>query len=242
MIRVLSFGAGVQTTALAILVIQGKLKVDVVVFADTGVEKPETYWYMESYTKPEFEKAHVPFEVIRNDRPGYEATLYDYYWSRRDLPSVQWRRCTDHYKLRPMKRRYRKDVHMLIGFSIDEIERTNRPRTLWATESYPLIEMGLSASDCHFIINDFGWPIPLKSSCYICPFQPVIEWNWLKMNQPALFLKALALEEHYYERRPTKRNEFGLLRGTPLWKLRQGVQPEMLIPGEYSCWSGACGH
>ena len=40
---IMSFGAGVQTTTLAILVAQGKVKCDAVVFADTKGEKPETY-------------------------------------------------------------------------------------------------------------------------------------------------------------------------------------------------------
>lgn len=242
MLRVLSFGAGVQTTALAILVIKGKVKADILCFADTGVEKPETYWYMDAYIIPAMKDAGIPFEVVKNERN--EPTLYGYYWNRQDLPSIQWRRCTDHYKLRPIKRRFPKDVHMMVGFSIDEAHRAERPRTLWATESYPLIEMGLTVVDCHRIITGYGWPLPLKSSCYICPFQPVLEWNWLKTHHPDLFQKALELEAHYYERKPNMRNRngFGLLRGTPLHFLAAGIQPEMLIGGEYSCWSGACGH
>lgn len=141
-----------------------------------------------------------------------------------------------------MKKRFPKDVHMLIGFSIDEAHRAERKRTLWTSESYPLIEMGLTATDCVRIIQEHGLVVPLKSSCYFCPFQPFIEWNWLKNNHPELFKKALLLEENYYLRKPEKRNEFGLLRGTPLWKVKNGLQPEMLIPGEQSCWSGHCGH
>lgn len=155
--RVLSFGGGVQTTALAVLAVEGKIKADIACFADTGCEKPETYWYMENYIKPTFKDIGLPFEYVRNTIN--EPTLYDYYWQRYDLPSVKYRRCTDHYKLRPMKKRFGKKAHLIIGFSIDEAYRVERKRTLWASESYPLIEMKLTAPDCHRIITSFGWPV-----------------------------------------------------------------------------------
>ena len=60
--RILSFGGGLQTTALAIMVAKGELEVDEVIFADTGAEKPETYWYMENYTKPMLEEVGIPEE------------------------------------------------------------------------------------------------------------------------------------------------------------------------------------
>ena len=63
--RVLSFGGGVQTTAMAILMAQGKITCDEVVFADTGAEKPETYWYMESYSEPLFKEIGIPFTKVR---------------------------------------------------------------------------------------------------------------------------------------------------------------------------------
>jgi 3'-phosphoadenosine 5'-phosphosulfate sulfotransferase (PAPS reductase)/FAD synthetase len=64
-LRILSFGGGVQTTALAILVAQGKVKADAVVFADTGAERPGTYDYMNSYTKPLLKESGVEFVTVR---------------------------------------------------------------------------------------------------------------------------------------------------------------------------------
>ncbi len=65
---ILSFGGGLQTTTLAILVAQGKVKIDYAIFADTGCEKPETYDYLEDYTKPLFESIGIPFYGIRKRR------------------------------------------------------------------------------------------------------------------------------------------------------------------------------
>jgi len=239
--RILSFGGGLQTTALAILVAQGKLQVDEVVFADTGCEKPETYWYMENYIKPLFEEVRIPFTIVKSEVKKEVGGLYQYYWQRRDIPSIIRRECTDHFKIRPMNKYNGKDdICLIIGFSLDEAHRAEHNRH--KNPEFPLIEKQLDAKACRCLISDYGLPVPLKSSCYICQFQPVIEWNWLKNNHPELFQKALDLENRYHERKPEMRDNSGLLRGTPLWRMREGLQPEMFQSGEYSCWSGHCGH
>jgi len=235
--KILSFGGGLQTTALAIMVAQGKLEVDEVVFADTGAEKPETYWYMENYTKPMLAEANIPFiEVSNKDK------LYDYCWRKQDIPSVQWRWCTDRFKVRPIHKVANGAVQ-LIGFSTDESHRAQRQfKRIKTRREFPLIELGLSSSDCRRVIQEYGYPIPLKSSCFICQYQRVTEWNWLKNNHPDLFQKALDLEAHFHARRPDMKDSFGLLGGTPLWRIKHGLQPEMFQLQENSCWSGHCGH
>lgn len=243
MIRVLSFGGGVQTTALAILAAEGKVKADVAVFADTGAEKPETYWYLENYTKPLLEKAGIEFVTVRNERPLYQPDLYGFLWRIKEIPGIIKRRCTDHFKLRPIKKWVGKqEVEMMVGFSLDEAYRAERPRHLWACESYPLIQQQMTVTDCRQVIKDFGWPLPVKSSCFFCQFTTPFEWQWLKTTHPDLFKKALDLEANYHERRPEHKTNFGLYRGTPLWRLAAGKQMTMGLTLEQSCWSGACGH
>ena len=241
--RILSFGGGLQTTALAILVKQGKVQADEAVFADTGCEKPETYWYMENYTKPLFEEIGIPFTCIKNEQPYYQPDLYGFLWRKEQVPNIRFRECTDHFKIRPIKKYVGGHIVMLIGFSWDEQRRAvNRKVVKWQTPEYPLIDMRITAEGCRDIVKDYGWPIPLKSSCFICQYQKVVEWNWLKNTHPELFQKALELEEHYHNRRPDMRNSFGLLGGTPLWRLKNGIQPEMFQLEEQSCWSGYCSH
>lgn len=239
--RIFSFGAGVQTTALVILIKQGKVpKVDAAVFADTGCEKPETYWYMDAYMQPLFKEIGLPLDIVVSD--SADKTLYDYCWRIKEIPSpIGHRWCTDRYKIRPIQKKYgsTKVTSYAIGFSLDEANRVDKKRP---NKVYPLIEMGLTADDCRHLIKSEGYPLPLKSSCYFCPFQHPVEWNWLKLRRPELFDKALALEARFHEHRPHLRNDFGLLRGTPLWRLKDGIQPEMFqLEGE-SCWSGYCSH
>lgn len=242
--RILSLGGGLQTTAIVDLIDKGELEVDEVIFADTGAEKPETYWYMKNYIEPILQGRGIPFVLVRSHLPSYSyGDIYAHYWRLATIPSVIQRRCTDHFKLRPIARYYKgQEIEMLIGFSLDEAYRSRRERTLWAKESYPLIEMQMTADDCRQIIQGYGCPIPVKSSCFICQYQRPVEWNWLKNNHPDLFQKALDLEARFHERRPDMKDQFGLLGGTPLWRMKEGIQPEMFSNTEYSCWSGHCGH
>ena len=234
--RVLSFGGGVQTTAMAILMAQGKIQADEVVFADTGAEKPETYWYMESYTEPLFKEIDIPFIKINP-----KLNLLEYCERYKIVPSVGIRWCTKHIKVLPIKKYLTGDETLIIGFSVDESQRAHRIND-GIQRTYPLIELGISSGDCHRIISDYGWPMPLKSSCFCCPFQRWTEWNWLKGKHPELIQKCLEMEELLYSRRPQDRHRTGVFGGKPLWKWTTGIQSEWEFPGEYSCYSGDCGH
>lgn len=230
--KILSFGGGLQTTAMAILVVQGKLEIDEAVFADTGAEKPETYWYMEYYIKQ-----LLDVRILPSENGGLKAYCEKY----RIIPSVVDKWCTRIFKVERLNA-YCGDAIQLIGFSTDEIRRSENPKLVG--KQFPLIEMGISSSDCVRIIQDYGFPVPLKSSCYFCASQRMTEWNWLKIQHPDLFQDALRLESLLYERKPEYRERTGLLMGQPLWKHAEGVQYEipMLSEEEYSCWSGHCGH
>lgn len=234
--KILSFGGGVQTTALAILAAKHEVEVDAAIFADPGGEKPETYWYIEAYIKPLFKEAGIPFEIVKNERKSYQPDLYGYLYRLRDIPSVQGKReCSWNFKRLVIQRHTSRDSEILLGFSFDEQARLKE-------DTYPLVDLKLTGADCHRIISDYGWPVPVKSSCFFCPFQRWTEWNWFKIYHPELIEKSVALEARFYERKPHYRETVGLFGGAPLWKYAQGIQMEMPILKEYSCWSGACGH
>ncbi len=235
--QILSFGGGVQTTALAIMAARGEIEVDEVVFADTGAEKPETYWYMEAYTLPILKEAGIPFATV-HPTPHYGLSLYDYLWRVKSIPFIRKPFCRVKFKAMPV-RKHAPDAIQFIGFSSDESQRAENP--MHQGKQFPLIELGLKGSDCMRIISDYGWPTPTKSSCFFCPFQRPSEWNWLKVRHPELIEKALALEAQFHEKKPHLRHEVGLFGWRPLWKWSSGIQMEFDLQ-EYSCWSGYCGH
>ncbi len=236
--KILCFGAGLQTTALAILLAERKFDVDAVVFSDTGGEKPETYYYLENYIEPLL--ASISVEFIRVQKPG--DNLYEYCWHKQNIPSIKWRWCTDQWKVRPIHKIAKKAIQ-LIGFSLDEAHRAERGfKRVKVAREFPLIEMGLSATDCHRIISDYGWPRPVKSSCFFCSFARLSDWLWLKSTHYDLFQKALALEENWYLKRPSSRAKAGLLQGRSLKRLAEGKQIYLPFDAEYSCYSGYCSH
>lgn len=235
--KVLAFGGGLQTTALAILISERKIEVDALIFADTGGEKPETYYYIDNYIKPLMASCSIEFLIV-----SHQETLYDYCWRRQDIPSIKWRWCTDRFKVRPIHK-VAKDAVQYIGFSTDEAHRAERHfARVKVKREFPLIDMGLSATDCHRIISNYGWPRPVKSSCFFCCYSRMADWIWLKNYHRELFQKAFELEENWYKKRPMSRDKAGLLQGQSLKRLAEGQQIYLPFEAEYSCYFGYCGH
>src|SRR5438094_2242426 len=85
--HVLSYGGGVNSVALMILLTQEHAPLDEVVFADTGGEVPETYAYLD-LTHEYLAAYSIPFTVVTRRKAG---DLYSTAWQRRVLPSAIWR-------------------------------------------------------------------------------------------------------------------------------------------------------
>ena len=119
--------------------------------------------------------------------------------------------CTDQWKLRPIRREIRRrlgvnpgrrvpagtEVSVLIGFSVDEISRMKDPPGGWEVPSYPLIDAGLSRSDCAewWSVNAPATAPPLgRSACVICPFHSSSEWRRNVRDNPEMITAAAAAE------------------------------------------------
>lgn len=243
--RFISFGAGVQTTALAILTARGKVEdpAELMVFADTGDEKPETYAYLRDVFRPWAEANGLPLVMV--NRGG--ETLYEYAWRYRLVPSVTIRWCTDKFKVTPIHRYLRASgatakapIETQIGISADEAHRAKNNRPVrYAATRYPLVEMGLRRADCRSIIIAEGLPEPPKSGCWYCPYQSLNGWRTIAAKHPALLDRALALEDRARARRET--NYLGAhkpLRAIVGDGRQQGW--DELLGNDAGCTSGAC--
>ena len=177
--RVISMGAGVQTTA---MLLKYADTVDACIFADTGDEKKQTMWFIETYLKPFCKEHGIDWYTVRD--PDY-VSLSDYCNQKEWVPNVTrlitGRLCTNQFKIRPINRKLRelgatakKPIDIWIGISIDEVRRlkanafVDKPK--YAHKVYPFLDDKVSREDCYRIITDFGWPIPIKSGCDFCPF------------------------------------------------------------------------
>lgn len=194
--HVLSFGAGVNTVALMLLLVREQLKLDEVIFADTGGEVPETYESVE-LARNYLAEHEIPFTVVAG-RPG-GTDLYGTAERRRVIPSAQWRWSTRDFKVRPIYKHYRSlntHVNQYIGIAFDEIHRMRDSRVPYVTNLYPLVDRRLTRQDCIDIIRSEGFPVPVKSGCFFCPFNSTDRWRWLLNKHPDLFERAIALEEN----------------------------------------------
>ena len=216
--RVLSLGAGVQSSALAFMVEKGVIPpVDCAIFADTQAEPPEVYEWLD------YIKANVSYPIHIVTAGSLEADAVAMrrnkktnalYW-KNVLPTFMQkkgtggyglfpRHCTTDYKIVPIKRKIREllgkdwrkaSVEQLIGISTDEASRMKDSRVKYIKNQWPLIEMSMCRSDCQNWMKDNGHPIPPKSACYFCPFHDNKTWQTMKTDSPKLFNKAVQFEK-----------------------------------------------
>ena len=192
--HVLSFGAGVNSVALMILLLRENMPLDEAIFADTGGEVPETYQYL-GIAKEYLAKHGVPLSVVA--KKG--SSLYDTAWRRQVFPSAIWRWSTRDYKVTPILRHYRASgahINQYIAIAKDEIHRMKDSQVNYVTNIFPLIDRDITRAGCIEIIQQADLPVPPRSSCYFCPFNSVDRWRWIYDNHPELYEKAIALEEN----------------------------------------------
>lgn len=195
-IRVLNMGAGVQTTA---ILLEYHKKYDYVVFADTGDEKPETYYYIENFLKPFCKKVGLEWVTVKA-----KTSLMEHCNNRKIFPIVTRRWCTEDFKIKPIQRFLRKELKASktnpvicdIGISLDESHRARFDSgNKYQIMEYPLLDAKITRKQCYEIIKKHGFPVPPKSGCYYCPYMKRHEFRKLSQEHPDLFKKALDMEE-----------------------------------------------
>lgn len=206
-IRLLSMGAGVQSTVLALLACDGQLPgLDGAIFSDTGWEPAHVYEQVDRI-EVELTRAGIPlYRVssgnIRSDTldPDHRFVSVPYFTKNADGSKGMGRRqCTSEYKLKPLKKKVRellgyehptpvpKGVYaeQWIGFSTDEVGRVrNRLDVNYERPRYPLLELGMSRKDCQRWLEASGWGHTAKSACIGCPFHGNAQWRELRDNFP----------------------------------------------------------
>jgi 3'-phosphoadenosine 5'-phosphosulfate sulfotransferase (PAPS reductase)/FAD synthetase len=223
---VLSYGAGVNTFALLLKLPEWNLKPDLVIFADTGNEKPQTYEHLEKYQIPIMEAQGLKFVRVKNEN-GH-GTLFDYSLKRGKIPWRQTRAiryCTGMFKVDPImkylnsiRENKQEEFSQMIGIAYDEIHRmTKKTKRKWITNVHPLIDHKLTREDCKTVIKLAGYEVPPKSGCGYCPFQKKSEWAWEAKNNPIAITQGISLEDSFMQK----------------WVAKHGKQPEKAITLRY---------
>jgi len=194
-INIVSFGGGVNSTALIIEMIRRNVKIDYIIFADTGSEMPETYEHIE-IMKKWFKDHNLAFIVVKSKL----GSVYDHYFNKKTIPYRKFRSCTDKFKIRPITKWVKKfkgrGVIQNIGISIEERNRQFKTRLSWVKFEFPLIKWKINRKSCINIIQNEGLSVPIKSGCFMCPFQSNNSWKLLYSKHNELFKKSIELEQN----------------------------------------------
>ncbi|MFD7610926.1 hypothetical protein [Streptomyces sp. NPDC059828] len=164
--RVLSLGAGVQSTTLLMLAAEGRLpKWDAAIFADTGWEPTRVYEHLDRLEREIAQPAGIPVHRVRVEggnlradslNPGSSVPIPVFVIDREGTRAAMVRRqCTEAYKVKPIKAKVRAMlgyphprpvpagvfVEQAIGISRDEFERAKDASVRYLRNVFPLLDL-----------------------------------------------------------------------------------------------------
>lgn len=209
---IVSYGAGTNSTAVLVGLMERGEWPDAITFANTGDEMPHIYTHIEAVNAWCLGIGFPRIETLRGDMPQQviDGTLERECLRLGKLPSKAYgfSSCSDKWKMEP-QRRYNKrfaaehgielcEITRLIGFDADEHSRVARglenAHKRPVKERYPLYEWGWGREECIDAIERAGLPLPGKSACFYCPSTKKPEIIELRDRYPELLARALEME------------------------------------------------
>ena len=228
LLTVLNYSGGKQSSALLWMVLRGELNVDldtfIVLNADPGMERTETYKYVEMM-KVKCDEAGIFFKTVKG--PNLYEDLVAGKWKdvgRLDNPPY-WtksssghrgrlmQKCTRYYKVAPMDQEIRrileeryaisrtstrigeKIVRKWIGFTVSEVHRIKPSPRKYIEFVYPLIDLGMSNQDVLDWYEKNQLPIPLRSVCNACFANGLNTFRDMHATSPEDWAQAVAVDD-----------------------------------------------
>ena len=216
--KIISLGAGVQSSVLALLSDRGELmpRADACIFADTQAEPISIYKHLEWLKK----EISIPIHVVSAGNltedilKGQNSTGQDFitiplFSKEGNKVQMGRRQCTREYKITPIQKKCRElagykrfqrisegTIEMMIGITTDEASRMKDSRVKYIKNIFPLIDMEWSRVHCFKWFSENYPDRKLeKSACIFCPYRTNKEWIELKNNSSKEWEKVLAIDE-----------------------------------------------
>lgn len=209
-IHIISLGAGVQSSTMALMAAKGEIEPmpTVAVFADVKNSEPPSVakWL-------DFLKTKLPFPVAvvskgslyedllksAQDRSERAASIPAHTVNRNGDDGMLWRQCTSEYKVEPLQKfikEYRRERSAVVwmGISLDEVRRMKDSNRDGVINRYPLVEKRMDRDACLRWMANNGFPKPPRSACFFCPYHSDSEWRRLKDEEPESFDAAAKLD------------------------------------------------
>ena len=212
-LRILSLGAGVQSSTLALMIQRGEIPmIDAAVFADTQAESIDTYifldWLKTKLTYPVYTitEGNLTDQLLNSDFPIAPFYSFNIKTGKKGLMK---RQCTNQFKVQPIiqkirqllgLKKYKKvkkdtSVELLMGISVDEIFRMKPNRMPYITNVYPLVDLKLTRQDCKNWIKKYYNIEAPRSACTYCPFHNDHEWREMKEYNPEEFKEVIEFDK-----------------------------------------------
>lgn len=179
--NIFSFSGGKDSTAMILMSIDRGIRIDDVVFFDTGWEFPQLYDHLDLFEK----NTGIKITRLRPKKPldfymfEYESKLEKYKGMKGyGFPWAMGRYCTRE-KTAAIKR-YNKEqgeYNNFVGFAADEYDRIERKTNVLNKVIAPLAEWGIAEADalkyCYERGYDWGglYEHFNRVSCWLCPLQ-----------------------------------------------------------------------
>ena len=206
---IISYGGGVNSVAMLVGMYERGITPSLILFSDTGGEKPETYEHLATVSAW-LESKNWPTitTVAVSDNPSaIDKTLEDSCLRLGFLPSIVYgfKKCSQRWKADPQRkylnhwdqfkqaRSNERTVWQAIGYDAGELHRSlvGESKTEFV---FPLREWNWGRAECVDAITRHGIPIPVKSACFFCPSSKKREVLALHREHPDLFARAVQLE------------------------------------------------
>lgn len=240
---VVAYGAGVDSTAMILGMLARGERIDVVLFADTGSEKPSTYAYVDIFFAYLRERG-IRCEIVRYEPKRFKhwppyRSLDENCFTNGTLPSISFGRhsCSQKWKIAPQDAWVEQwepavacwalggRVIKCIGYDDGKRDSKRYAHAEGHLDEryeyrYPLREWKWDREQCEAEIAAAGLPVPIKSACYMCgASQP-----WEIRGLPEFQLRRIVLMEARAQ--PRLINVEGLWR-----KSVQGMRGAVKRPG-----------
>jgi hypothetical protein len=216
----LSYGMGVDSTAMIVELARRYragdqfARPDVITFADTGGEMPETYAYepvIQEFLRSVGFPALVTVRYVpKKTKNGHYTTLEQNCLVNKTLPSLAfgYKKCSLKWKRQPQDK-YRASLDIIkaawkakqkavvaIGYDAGpkDMRRSSIQDDAKYSYIYPLREWGWDRPRCKKEILAEGLPLPPKSACFFCPARKPDEVVDLCLDHPDLARRIVQME------------------------------------------------
>ena len=205
-LHVVSLSGGKGSTAMLLRMLEEGMRVDIMLFCDTGLEFPAMYEHLDKLERDigrpitrirsfhTFEYYLTQKEIlVKHKKNAGQRNYRGYGWSG---PLNRW--CTKELKTIPREKFLRQlqehyDIIEYVGLAADEGYRFERENNQKPNCRHPLVDWGMTEADCLQYCYDRGytWGGLYKQfsrvSCWCCPLQPLAELRILYKSYPELW-------------------------------------------------------